>query len=150
MLQSTDYICENHFEPGYVTKTWKAVYKGHVLVSAPRVVALAKDAVPTRFPGCPAHLTKTEKKERHLQTIRALLPRNGAVSDWRMLPGLKHSRQQRPRVQQISTLFRCRSRSKICTLAQNTSCSCHCSLTRISQGTKRMKTRAQLGENCDD
>ncbi|KAH9367507.1 hypothetical protein HPB48_009061 [Haemaphysalis longicornis] len=45
-------------------KTWEAVYKGHVLVSAPRVAALAKDAVPTRFPGCPAHLTKTEKKRK--------------------------------------------------------------------------------------
>ncbi|KAH7952935.1 hypothetical protein HPB49_002940 [Dermacentor silvarum] len=61
VLQSTDYVLEKHFEPRYLTKTWEAVYKGHVLVSAPRKTALAKDAVPTQFPDCPAHLTKVEK-----------------------------------------------------------------------------------------
>ncbi|KAH7942024.1 hypothetical protein HPB49_019865 [Dermacentor silvarum] len=63
VLQSTDYVCEKHFEPRYVTKMWEAVYKGLVLVSAPRKATLAKDAVPTKFPECPAHLTKTEKKK---------------------------------------------------------------------------------------
>ncbi|KAH7965159.1 hypothetical protein HPB49_004548 [Dermacentor silvarum] len=62
VLRSTDYVCEKHFEPRYMTKTCEAVYKGHVLVSAPRKAALAKDARPTKFPECPAHLTKTEKK----------------------------------------------------------------------------------------
>ncbi|KAH7945287.1 hypothetical protein HPB49_009034 [Dermacentor silvarum] len=50
VLQSTDYVCEKHFEPRYVTKTSEAVYKEHLLVSAPRKAALAKDAVPTSFP----------------------------------------------------------------------------------------------------
>ncbi|KAH6945251.1 hypothetical protein HPB50_007679 [Hyalomma asiaticum] len=63
VLQSTDYVCEKHFKPKYVTKTWEAVYKGHVIVGAPQLAALAKDAVPTKFPGCPAHLMKTEKKK---------------------------------------------------------------------------------------
>ncbi|KAH7959662.1 hypothetical protein HPB49_012844 [Dermacentor silvarum] len=63
VLGSTDYVCEKHFEPRYVTKTWEAVYKGHVLVSAPRKAALAKTPLPTKFPYCPAHSTKTEKKK---------------------------------------------------------------------------------------
>ncbi|KAH7979140.1 hypothetical protein HPB49_008379 [Dermacentor silvarum] len=76
VLQSTDYVCEKHFEPSYVTKMWEAVYKGLVLVGAPRTAALAKDAMPTKFPNCPAHLTKTEKKESRLRTVRTLLPPN--------------------------------------------------------------------------
>ncbi|KAH7979833.1 hypothetical protein HPB49_011531 [Dermacentor silvarum] len=62
VLQSTAVVCEKHFEPRHVTKTSEAVYKGHVLVSALRKAALANDAVPTKFPDCPAHLTKTEPK----------------------------------------------------------------------------------------
>ncbi|KAH7985048.1 hypothetical protein HPB49_026630 [Dermacentor silvarum] len=64
LLQSTDYVCEKHFEPRHVTKTWEAVYKGRVHVSAPQKAALAKDAVPMKFPDCPAHSTKTEKKKK--------------------------------------------------------------------------------------
>ncbi|KAH7945029.1 hypothetical protein HPB49_004965 [Dermacentor silvarum] len=63
VLQSTDYVCEKHFKPRCVTKTSEAVYRGHVVVSAPRKAVLAKDAVPTKFPDCPAHLTKTEKEK---------------------------------------------------------------------------------------
>ncbi|KAH7979179.1 hypothetical protein HPB49_008593 [Dermacentor silvarum] len=62
-LQSTDYVCEKHFEPRYVTKMWEAVYKALVLVSAPRKAALAKHAVPTKFPGYPAHLTDRKKRK---------------------------------------------------------------------------------------
>ncbi|KAH6925974.1 hypothetical protein HPB50_012854 [Hyalomma asiaticum] len=64
VLQSTDCVCEKHFEPKYIKKTWEAVCKGHVLVSAPRLAALVKGAVPTKFPSCPAHLTNTEKKRK--------------------------------------------------------------------------------------
>ncbi|KAH6930919.1 hypothetical protein HPB50_020826 [Hyalomma asiaticum] len=64
VLQSTDYVCEKHFEPKYVTKTWEAVYKGPVLVSAPRLAALAKDAVPMKFPGLPCTLDEDREKKK--------------------------------------------------------------------------------------
>lgn len=63
VLQSTDHLCERHFEPHLVSKTWEAVYNGNVLCQAPRKASLSKDAVPTIFPDCPSYLSK-EKKQR--------------------------------------------------------------------------------------
>ncbi|KAH6947068.1 hypothetical protein HPB50_016987 [Hyalomma asiaticum] len=63
ILQSTDHLCERHFEPHLVSKTWEAVYKGNVLVRAPRKASLSKEAVPTLFPDCPSYLSK-ERKQR--------------------------------------------------------------------------------------
>ncbi|KAH7960572.1 hypothetical protein HPB49_021231 [Dermacentor silvarum] len=63
VLGSTDYVCEKHFEPRYVTKTWEAVYKGHVLVSAPRKAALAKDAVADEVSLLPCSLDKDGEKK---------------------------------------------------------------------------------------
>lgn len=63
ILQSTDHLCERHFEPHLVSKTWEAVYNGNVLCRAPRKASLSKDAVPTLFPDCPSYLSK-EKKQR--------------------------------------------------------------------------------------
>lgn len=59
------------------------MYKGHVLVSAPRKAALAKDAMLTKFPGCLAHFIKTEKKkkEKRLWIIPSLLPSNCTVKN---------------------------------------------------------------------
>lgn len=64
----------NTSKPRYVTKTWEVMYKGHVLVSAPRKAALAKDAVLTKFPGCLAHFIKTEKKKRKAPVDHSLSP----------------------------------------------------------------------------
>ncbi|KAG0444062.1 hypothetical protein HPB47_014216, partial [Ixodes persulcatus] len=63
-LKPTDFVCERHFETKFVSKSWEAVYNGHVLVSAPRKASQAKDAVPTKFPGCPSYMTKNEKKRK--------------------------------------------------------------------------------------
>ncbi|KAH8018263.1 hypothetical protein HPB51_000874 [Rhipicephalus microplus] len=63
ILQSTDHLCERHFEPHLVSKTWEAVYNGTVLCRAPRKASLSKDAVPTIFLDCPSYLSK-EKKQR--------------------------------------------------------------------------------------
>ncbi|KAG0420367.1 hypothetical protein HPB47_003539 [Ixodes persulcatus] len=65
-LQPTDFVCERHFETKFWSKSWNDVYKGHVLVSAPRKAVLVKDALPTKFPGCPSYMTKKEKKRKAL------------------------------------------------------------------------------------
>ncbi|KAH9378423.1 hypothetical protein HPB48_018101 [Haemaphysalis longicornis] len=57
-LQATDSVCEKHFEPHLVTKTWTAQYNGNVPMSVPRRASLACDAVPTIFPDCPPYLSK--------------------------------------------------------------------------------------------
>lgn len=80
LLQLTDF-CERHFESRFANESWKAAYKGYVLVSAPQKAALAKDAVPTKFPGYPCNLTKNKKKsENNPQTASVQLPANSTVS----------------------------------------------------------------------
>lgn len=74
LLQATDYVCERHFEPHLVSKTWTAEHNGHVLVSTPRRALLAKDAVPTRFPDCPAYLSKTLKSRKRPAERQLLVP----------------------------------------------------------------------------
>lgn len=74
LLQATDHVCEKHFEPQLVCKTWTAEYKGHVLVSAPRRASLANDAVPTRFPDCPPYLSKTTKTRKRPAERQPLPP----------------------------------------------------------------------------
>lgn len=65
---------ERHFEPHLVSKTWTAEHNGHVLVSTPRRALLAKDAVPTRFPDCPAYLSKTLKTRKRPAERQPLAP----------------------------------------------------------------------------
>ncbi|CAN7976683.1 unnamed protein product [Ixodes persulcatus] len=63
-LEATDHVCERHFEPHLVSKTWTALYNGNVLVSTPRRACLATNAVPMKFPGCPSYLSKTPKTRK--------------------------------------------------------------------------------------
>lgn len=74
LLQATDHVCERHFEPHLVSKTWTAEYKGHVLMSVPRRAELAKDAVPTKFPDCPAYLSKSTKSRKRPADRQPLQP----------------------------------------------------------------------------
>lgn len=64
ILQASDYVCERHFEPCFVSKTWTAEYNGNVLVSTSRRACLADDAVQPTFPDCPAHLSKLTKHRK--------------------------------------------------------------------------------------
>ncbi|KAH8034249.1 hypothetical protein HPB51_021962 [Rhipicephalus microplus] len=64
ILQASDHVCERHFEPRFVSKTWTAEYNGNVLVSTPRRACLSDDAVPSIFPDCPAHLSKLVKHRK--------------------------------------------------------------------------------------
>ncbi|KAH9384201.1 hypothetical protein HPB48_026194 [Haemaphysalis longicornis] len=41
-----------------MVKTWSAKFNGHILMQGERRAALAKDAVPSIFDGCPAYLTE--------------------------------------------------------------------------------------------
>ncbi|XP_042145145.1 uncharacterized protein LOC121835224 [Ixodes scapularis] len=79
VLQSSDSLCERHFETHFVSKTWEAVYNGNVLISTPRKASLSKDAVPTKFPDCPTYLSKETKRrkrpaERHNRGAPAKKP----------------------------------------------------------------------------
>ncbi|KAH9364850.1 hypothetical protein HPB48_019554 [Haemaphysalis longicornis] len=67
-------MCELHFEPHLVSKTWTAEHNGHVLVSKPRRALLAKDAVPTRFPDQPAYVSKTLKTRKRPADRQPLAP----------------------------------------------------------------------------
>lgn len=49
-LQASDFVCEKHFEPRFVSKSWIAEYNGNVLVSTPRRASLAENTVPSIFP----------------------------------------------------------------------------------------------------
>ncbi|KAH8027515.1 hypothetical protein HPB51_007065 [Rhipicephalus microplus] len=80
ILQSTDHLCERHFEPHLVSKTWEAVYNGNVLCRAHRKASLSKDAVPTIFPDCPSYLSK-EKKQRKRPAERRDI--NGSIKKHR-------------------------------------------------------------------
>ncbi|CAN8000196.1 unnamed protein product [Ixodes hexagonus] len=46
----SDYVCERHFEPRFVSKTWTKEYNGYIVASAPRRASLTDDAVPSIFP----------------------------------------------------------------------------------------------------
>lgn len=48
-LTLDDCICERHFEPRFVQRTWKIEYEGRVLAQGERQPYLTKDAVPTLF-----------------------------------------------------------------------------------------------------
>ncbi|KAH8025845.1 hypothetical protein HPB51_012877 [Rhipicephalus microplus] len=80
ILQSTDHLCERHFEPHLVSKTWVAVYNGNVLCRAPRKASLSKDAVPTIFPDCPRYLSKKEKQRKRPAERRDI---NGSIKKHR-------------------------------------------------------------------
>lgn len=48
-LTLDDCVCERHFEPRFVQRTWKIEYEGRVLAQGERQPYLTKDAVPTLF-----------------------------------------------------------------------------------------------------
>lgn len=61
VLKPTDYVCEKHFEPAYVIKTWTAIHNGVVLASTFRRAQLSADAVPTIFPKGPCNRSEESK-----------------------------------------------------------------------------------------
>lgn len=91
VLQRTDRVCEKHFAPHFITKTWSAEIDGHVLMSGKRRAGLAKDAVPSIFEGAPTYLSKKIKSprkqvKRHAHRValqQALLTVEAAVSPCR-------------------------------------------------------------------
>ncbi|KAM7289595.1 hypothetical protein ISCGN_029724 [Ixodes scapularis] len=64
VLSLKDLVCERHFAPHFVVKTWSAEFNGHLLMQGDRRATLAKDAVPSVFDGCSAYLTKQVKPPR--------------------------------------------------------------------------------------
>lgn len=75
-------VCERHFEPHLVTKTWTAQYNDNVLMIVPRRASLAQDAVPTIFPDCPPYLSKRSMTRKRPAERQLLAPakRKGAPS----------------------------------------------------------------------
>lgn len=66
-----DRVCEKHFAPHFVLKTWSAEIDGHVLMSGKRRAGLAKDAVPSIFEGAPGYLSRKIKSPRKQVKRRA-------------------------------------------------------------------------------
>ncbi|KAH7984588.1 hypothetical protein HPB52_022862 [Rhipicephalus sanguineus] len=56
------FSLQKHFELELVYKEWTAHYKEHVSMKVPRQAALSKDAVPIKFPDCPAYLSNSSKR----------------------------------------------------------------------------------------
>lgn len=83
ILQPRDSVCEKHFEPKFITKTWEATYKGHVLMSVPRKALLAKDAVPTKFPDCPNKIRKKKQPAgtKRVTPVSPVYPASNGTSD---------------------------------------------------------------------
>lgn len=80
LLQVTDYVCEKHFEPRFVVKTWTAQYKGRILASCPRRPGLLADAVPSIFPECTCSRSGTPKKKRPAKCQRAAASKRSTVT----------------------------------------------------------------------
>lgn len=62
--QRTDRVCERHFAPYFVLKTWSAEIDCHVLMSGKRRAGLSKDAVPSIFEGVSGYLSKKIESPR--------------------------------------------------------------------------------------
>lgn len=88
VLRPGDYVCEKHFDPMYVSKTWTAMHNGVVLASTTRRAYLARDAVPTHFPAT-SHYTFKELCSVTTDACEAL-PKERAI-------GRKHKRKRRNR-----------------------------------------------------
>ncbi|XP_077491004.1 uncharacterized protein LOC144101745 [Amblyomma americanum] len=52
-LALSDRVCERHFEPHLIIRTWKRVYRGRI-ITGERIPCLTKDAVPSIFEPSPA------------------------------------------------------------------------------------------------
>ncbi|XP_077535872.1 uncharacterized protein LOC144148165 [Haemaphysalis longicornis] len=77
VLQKNDRVCERHFAPHFILRTWSAEVDGRVLMSGTRRAGLAKGAVPTIFEGAPKYLSKKVKSPRKpvRRQSRAVAPR---------------------------------------------------------------------------
>nr|XP_054933637.1 uncharacterized protein LOC129387908 isoform X1 [Dermacentor andersoni] len=64
VLQRTDRVCERHFAPHFILKTWSAEVDGHVLMSGKRRAGLTKDAIPSIFEGASSYISKQSKSPR--------------------------------------------------------------------------------------
>lgn len=68
-IDEASAVCERHFEPCFIERSFKTVVKG-VVVNIPRdAPQLTKDAVPTPFPDAPKYMSKAmpqKRKQRNL------------------------------------------------------------------------------------
>lgn len=68
-LDDACVVCERHFEPSFIERTFKIVIQGKVEEIPRDVPLLVKEAVPTIFPDAPKYLSKPlpqKRKERNL------------------------------------------------------------------------------------
>ncbi|CAN7946337.1 unnamed protein product, partial [Ixodes pacificus] len=64
VLSKTCRVCDIHFLPSEIVKTYKHVINGKIVEIERGNWALKSDAVPTRFPNLPSYLSSTIKKRR--------------------------------------------------------------------------------------
>ncbi|XP_040076523.1 uncharacterized protein LOC115310148 isoform X4 [Ixodes scapularis] len=68
-LGEASVVCERHFEPQFIERTFKNVVQGQVIELPRSVPQLTKDAVPSVFPDAPKYFSKPvpkKRKERNL------------------------------------------------------------------------------------
>ncbi|XP_075742354.1 uncharacterized protein LOC142817930 isoform X2 [Rhipicephalus microplus] len=63
-LDENSAVCEKHFDPRFVVRTFKHRINGEDVYMPRAVPTLTNDAVPTIFPNLPKYLTKALPKER--------------------------------------------------------------------------------------
>ncbi|XP_067139302.1 uncharacterized protein [Centruroides vittatus] len=73
-LTARDHVCEDHFAPHQILRSWRAFKDGEEIVNVPyKTPRLIKDAVPCFFPNCPSYHSKPDKPPRRSPRKRSLL-----------------------------------------------------------------------------
>ncbi|KAM7281641.1 hypothetical protein ISCGN_006005 [Ixodes scapularis] len=80
VLSRQDRVCERHFAPHFLVKTWCAKYENHVLMQGNRRATLTKDAVPSIFDDCPAYLSRSVRPPRKQGKHKAASAASSAAS----------------------------------------------------------------------
>ncbi|KAG0416202.1 hypothetical protein HPB47_006626 [Ixodes persulcatus] len=68
-----DCVCERHFSPHLISRTYHVKHDGKVLLDAPKRSVLSTEAVPSNFPNCPNYRSASSKPPRKAPRKRPLV-----------------------------------------------------------------------------
>lgn len=68
-LDEASVVCERHFEPCFIERSYKTVIQGNVVEIKRDVPRLTKDAVPTKFPDAPKYVSKPVARKRKARNL---------------------------------------------------------------------------------
>lgn len=72
-LQPGDCVCEKHFSPHLISRTYHVEHERKVLLDAPKRSVLSTEAVPSMFPNCPNYLSTSSKTPQKAPRKRPLV-----------------------------------------------------------------------------